>query len=75
MIAGLMSTEMGLLAVIASEGIDSLTPYVRDFLEQYGDKMGPKYAVEAEELLIATTRKYRKKFSCAAFRQSSCQPY
>jgi amidase len=25
---------------------------VRDFLEKYGDKMGPKYAVAAEELLI-----------------------
>jgi len=52
MIAGLMSTEMGLLAVIASEDPDSLTPYVRDFLENYGDKMGPKYSVAAEELLI-----------------------
>ena len=52
MIAGLMSTEMGLLAVIASEDPNSLTPYVRDFLETYGDKMGPKYAGAAEELLI-----------------------
>ena len=51
MLAGLMSTEMGLLAVIASENLDVLTPYVRDFLEKYGDKMGPKYAVAAAELL------------------------
>lgn len=52
MLAGLMSTEMGLLAVIASENPDALTPYVRDFLENYGDKMGAKYAVAAAELLI-----------------------
>jgi len=52
MITGLMSTEMGLLAVTASECPESLTPYVRDFLENYGDKMGPRYAVAAEELLI-----------------------
>jgi amidase len=52
MIAGLMSTEMGLLAVIASENLEALTPYVRDFLEKYGERMGPKYAVEAAELLI-----------------------
>jgi len=52
MIAGLMSTEMGLLAVMASEDPNSLTPYVRDFQETYGDKMGPTYAAAAEELLI-----------------------
>jgi len=52
MITGLMSTEMGLLAAIASEGPEALTPYVRDFLENYEDKMGPRYAVAAEELLI-----------------------
>jgi len=52
MLGGLMSTEMGLLAVMASQGVDALTPYVRDFLEKYGDKMGPKYAVEAGELLM-----------------------
>lgn len=52
MIGGLMSTEMGLLAVIASENLEALTPYVRDFLESYGDKMGPKFSVAAAELLI-----------------------
>ena len=61
MIAGLMSTEMGLLAVIASEDPDSLTPYVRDFLENYGEKMGPKYAVEAEELLIKYNMQVQEK--------------
>ena len=67
MIAGLMSTEMGLLAVIASEGIDSLTPYVRDFLEQYGDKMGPKYAVEAEELLMRYNAQVQEKVFLRGF--------
>lgn len=52
MLAGLMSTEMGLLAVMASENTEALTPYVRDFLENYGDKMGPIYAVAAAELLV-----------------------
>ena len=52
MLAGLMSTEMGLLAEIASENTEVLTPYVRDFLEKYGDKMGPRYAVAAAELLV-----------------------
>lgn len=52
MLSGLMSTEMGLLAVIASENPDVLTPYVRDFLEKYGDKTGPQYAVAAADLLI-----------------------
>ena len=52
MFAGLMSTEMGLLPVIASEDKDVLTPYVRYFLENYGGKMGPKYAVSAAELLV-----------------------
>jgi amidase len=40
-IAGLMSTEMGLLALMASENREVLTPYVQDFLDTYGDKMGP----------------------------------
>jgi amidase len=61
MIAGLMSTEMGLLAVMASEDPDSLTPYVRDFLETYGDKMGPKYAVAAEELLTYYNQQVQEK--------------
>jgi amidase len=52
MLSGLMSTEMGLLAVIASENPAALTPYVRDFLEKYGERTGPPYAVAAAELLI-----------------------
>ena len=52
MIAGLMSTEMGLLAIMAAEDPDVLTPYTKDFLVSYGDKMGPQYAVKAEELLL-----------------------
>jgi len=51
-ISGLMSTEMGMLAVMASENPDALTPYVKDFLDTYGHKMGPQYAEEAAELLI-----------------------
>ena len=47
-----MSTEMGLLTEMASENPEALTPYVRDFLENHGDKKGPKYAVAAAELLI-----------------------
>jgi amidase len=65
MLEGLMSTEMGLLAVIASEGQDSLTPYVRDFLDHYGDKTGPKYAVAAAELLI----KYNMQVQSQVFMQ------
>ena len=61
MIAGLMSTEMGLLALMASEDLDALTPYVKDFLETYGDKMGPQYAVEAEELLLKYNRQVQEK--------------
>lgn len=52
MLSGLMSTEMGLLAVIASQNPEVLTLYVRDFLEKYGNKMGSNYAMAAEELLI-----------------------
>jgi amidase len=52
MLGGLMSTEMGLLTEIASQAPDALTPYVRDFLESFGNKTGPKYAVAAAELLI-----------------------
>jgi len=51
-IGGLMSTEMGMLAVMAAENPEALTPYVKDFLSTYGDKMGPQYAGEAAELLI-----------------------
>jgi len=61
MIAGLMSTEMGLLAIMAAEDPDVLTPYVKDFLESYGDKMGPQYAVEAEELLMQYNRQVQEK--------------
>ncbi|MBU0517253.1 MAG: amidase, partial [Proteobacteria bacterium] len=61
MIAGLMSTEMGLLALMAAENPDALTPYVKDFLETYGDKMGPQYAVEAEELLLKYNRQVQEK--------------
>lgn len=61
MIAGLMSTEMGLLALMASEDQEVLTPYVQDFLGTYGDKMGPKYAVEAEELLLKYNRQVQEK--------------
>jgi amidase len=67
MIAGLMSTEMGLLAVIASEAPEALTPYVRDFLEKYGDKMGPKYAVAAEELLLQYNRQVQEKVFMRGF--------
>ena len=51
MLSGLMSTEMGMLAMLAAGGKDSLTPYVRDFIETYGDRMGPQYAYAAAELL------------------------
>jgi len=61
MVAGLMSTEMGLLALMASEDPDALTPYVRDFLDTYGDKMGPQYAVESEELLLKYNRQVQEK--------------
>ena len=61
MIAGLMSTEMGLLAIMAAEDLDVLTPYVKDFLESYGDKMGPQYAVEAGELLMQYNRQVQEK--------------
>lgn len=47
--------------MIASEGIDSLTPYVRDFLKTYGDKMGPKYAMEAEGLLMRYNAQVQEK--------------
>jgi amidase len=60
MIAGLMSTEMGLLALMAAENPDVLTPYVKDFLESYGDKMGPQQAVEAEELLLKYNRQVQE---------------
>jgi amidase len=65
MLEGLMSTEMGLLTVIASGDQDSLTPYVRDFLDHYGDKTGPKYAVAAAELLI----KYNMQVQSQVFMQ------
>lgn len=65
MIAGLMSTEMGLLAIIAAEAPDALTPYVKDFLDNYEDKMGPQYAV-LEELLLQYNRQCRRRFSCKA---------
>lgn len=68
MLAGLMSTEMGLLAVIASENTEALTPYVRDFLERYGDKMGPKYAVEAAELLVRYNSMVQEKVFTKGFR-------
>jgi amidase len=61
MLAGLMSTEMGLLAVIASENTEALTPYVRDFLENYGDKIGPRYAVAAAELLVCYNNMVQEK--------------
>jgi amidase len=61
MVAGLMSTEMGLLALMASEDREVLTPYVQDFLDTYGGKMGPKYAVEAEELLLKYNRQVQEK--------------
>jgi amidase len=67
MLAGLMSTEMGLLAVIASEDPAALTPYVRDFLERYGDKMGPKYAVAAEELLLQYNKQVQEKVFMRGF--------
>jgi amidase len=67
MLAGLMSTEMGLLAVIASEAPEALTPYVRDFLEKYGDKVGPKYAVEAEELLLQYNKQVQEKVFMRGF--------
>jgi len=51
MLGGLMSTEMGMLAVLAAGGMEVLTPYVRDFIETYGDRMGPQYAYAAAELL------------------------
>lgn len=61
MLAGLMSTEMGLLAVIASGNTEALTPYVRDFLENHGDKMGPQYAVAAAELLVRYNKMVQEK--------------
>lgn len=61
MIAGLMSTEMGLLAIMAAEDPEALTPYVKDFLETYGNKMGPQQAVEAEELLLKYNRQVQAK--------------
>jgi amidase len=67
MIAGLMSTEMGLLAVIAYEDFDSLTPYVQDFLKSYGDKMGPKYAVAAAELLMRYNQRVQQKVFMQGF--------
>ena len=67
-IAGLMSTEMGLLALMASEDRDPLTPYVQDFLDTYGNKMGPKYAVEAEELLMKYNRQVQEKVFMKGFR-------
>jgi amidase len=67
MLAGLMSTEMGLLTVIASEDPNSLTPYVRDFLEKYGDKTGPKYAVGAAELLMRYNQQVQEKVFMRGF--------
>ena len=61
MLSGLMSTEMGMLAVLAAGGMDALTPYVRDFIETYGDKMGPQYAYAAAELLIRYHRQVQEK--------------
>ena len=52
MLCGLMSTEMGMLSVLASGDMESLTPYVRDFIDTYGDKSGPQFAYAAVELLM-----------------------
>jgi amidase len=68
MIGGLMSTEMGLLALMASEDREVLTPYVKDFLEAYGDRMGPTYAVEAEELLLQYNRQVQEKVFMKGYR-------
>ncbi len=67
MIAGLMSTEMGLLAIMAAEDPDVLTPYVKDFLDSYGEKMGPQQAVEAEELLLKYNRQVQEKVFMQGF--------
>ena len=67
MLAGLMSTEMGLLVVIASENKELLTPYVRDFLERYGDQTGPQYAVAAAELLVRYNNMVQEKVFMQGF--------
>lgn len=61
MVIGLMSTAMGMLALMAAEDLDALTPYVKDYLETYGEKMGPEYAFEADELLLKYNRQVQEK--------------
>jgi len=61
MVTGLMSTAMGMLALMAAEDLDALTPYVKDYLETYGEKMGPEYAFEADELLLKYNRQVQEK--------------
>jgi amidase len=48
---GLLSTGMGMMIVIASQHKDLLTPYTLEFVEKYGDMLGPEEATYAEELL------------------------
>jgi amidase len=67
MLSGLMSTEMGMLTVIASQNRDLLTPYVKDFLETYGDKVGPQYAVQAAELLLRCQLQVQEKVFTKGF--------
>jgi amidase len=61
MLAGLMSTGMGVLAALASQGLDAITPYVRYYLETYGDKIGPQHALAAAELAARYQRQVQEK--------------
>jgi len=61
MLAGLMSTEMGMLAALAAQDKDALTPYVRDYIETYGNRIGPQYAQAAAELATRYQRQVQEK--------------
>lgn len=68
MLGGLMSTEMGMLAVVAGQAPELLTPYVQDFLATYGDRMGPEHAFHAAELLALYHAQVQEKVFSRGFK-------
>ncbi|MEW5940442.1 MAG: amidase [Chloroflexota bacterium] len=68
MLGGLMSTEMGMLGVAASQAVGLMTPYVQDYLLKYGDKTGPQSAYAAAELLIRYHAQAQERVFARGFR-------
>lgn len=57
---GLLSTSMGMLIEFGSQDKDALTPYAREFVDNYQGSLGPRQAFEADTLLTRYHRHIQK---------------